>query len=631
APSQWAAMIKRYRASVMVAVPQQLSLLSQWAAAEAGVSYDQAWQIGDGHSVLWRWWRWRGLHRKLGWKFWAFVVGGASLPLALEQFWNGLGYAVVQGYGLTETAPAIAITNPFKAQRGAVGRTLAGVEMQIASDGEILVRGGNVSPGYYQNPGATAQAFDDQGWLHTGDLGRLDAEGNLHFLGRKKEVIVTAAGLNVYPDDVERVLARQSGIEECAAVEDQRGGRAQVHAVVVLRPETGPSALDAAVAAANAGLEPHQRISAASVWPQPHLPRTTSTHKLQRTAIARWVNQGEPARPETPGDGGANGWRAFLQQRWGIAPSRLGPQARLDSDLGLSSLDRVELWSWLEAHSAAGLDESSLLTLQTVGELEALLGAPGNEGRAPAGHGRAQPPVGAAPPPPPRLPAEEKIWPLRPLARRFRALGYSGLVFPVLHTVVTRITIEGAEQFAHLRRPVFFVANHQSLLDVPLILRGLPRPWRRWVLPAMGIEPYVAAFDPRARPWRRFRDRWRLRGARLFFGGYLLTPMGAIASSLRHTGRLADQGYCPLIFPEGARTPDGKLHSFRPGIGVFAAALRLPIVPIQLAGLYEILPDQARRARPGPARVTFGPVMNFPTESPEEITSRLESWFKIKL
>ncbi|MGH9480853.1 MAG: AMP-binding protein [Terriglobales bacterium] len=627
APAQWAALIRRHRVSVVVAVPQQLQLFSQWAVGAIQTSFETAAASGKGRNIPWRWWRWRKLHRRLGWRMWAFVVGGASLPDAQEAFWNSVGYAVIQGYGLTETAPAITITHPFRPRRGGVGRVLAGVETRIAADGEILVRGGNVSPGYYRNPGATAEAFSD-GWLHTGDLGSLDGEGNLRFLGRKKEVIVTAAGLNVYPDDVERALALQAPIEDCAAVEDQRGGAPQVHAVVVLRSGADAGQLPAAIAAANASLEPHQRISAATIWPRPQLPRTASTRKLQRTAIARWVNQGEPATPEAVANGNA-GWKVFLQQRWGIAPSRLQPDARLDRDLGLSSLDRVELWSWLEAHTAAGFDESTLVTVQTVAELETMLDpASGNHAYPPGATPSPRVvPAAAVRAPAWAIPADEKSWPMRAGFRRFRAVAYFILVFPVLRTVVLRIRVEGRDSVARLQRPVLFIANHQSLLDVPLVLWGLPRAWRPWLAPAMGVEPYAGAFDPGASAVRRFRDRWRLRLARLFFNGYLLSPRGAVAASLRHTGHLADRGFCPIIFPEGARTPDGRLHAFRPGIGVFAAALRLPIVPIQLEGLYRILPDRALVPHPGAARIRFGEVMQFPTESAEEITARLEAWF----
>ncbi|MGH9526878.1 MAG: 1-acyl-sn-glycerol-3-phosphate acyltransferase, partial [Terriglobales bacterium] len=532
-----------------------------------------------------------------------------------------------QGYGLTETAPAIAITHPFKIRRGAVGQTLAEVEVKIAPDGEILVRGGNVSPGYYKNPEATAQTFAG-GWLHTGDLGQIDADKNLTFLGRKKEMIVTPDGLNVYPEDVEHALLAQAAIAEAAAVEDHRNGSSKVHAVVVLREGEPATALEAAIAGANAQLEPHQRVRAASVWPQARLPRTTSTHKLQRVAIGRWLNQGEPATPDKTADGEAANWRQFVERRWGITAGRMVPEARLDTDLGLSSLDRVELWSWVEAHSAGAMDETGIVMAQTVRDVDALLAPAAAAARPHATAAEAGAPAAPVAAPQLLVPAHEKTWPLRPGVRHTRAALFDSIVFPVLKTAVSRITVEGAEQFAHWQRPVFFISNHQSMLDVPLILRAMPRAWRPWLAPAMGIDPYAGAYDPRATKWRRFRDRWRLQLSQLFFNGYLLTAYGAVGASLRHTGRLADQGYCPLIFPEGMRTPDGKLHRFRPGIGVFAAALQLPIVPIEIGGLYEILPDKAWRAHRGPAWVKFGPMMRFGEESAEEITARLEGWYR---
>jgi long-chain acyl-CoA synthetase len=630
APAQWAAIIREHRASALVAVPQQLQLFTQWAETETGISREQAPSLSRGHGVLWRFWHWRKLHRRLGWRMWAFIVGGAALAPALDEYWHALGYAMVQGYGLTETAPAIAITHPFKIKRGTVGQTLEGLEVKIAPDGEILVRGANVSPGYYRNPEATGQTFSD-GWLHTGDLGRMEPNKMLVFLGRKKEVIVTPEGLNVFPDDVERALALQPRVQESAAVEDRRGGGGQVHAVVVLKPGAGPEALDEAVAAANAHLEPHQRIRAASLWPGPQLPRTASTRKLQRMAIAGWVNQGQPAAA-TGGNDGAGGWKGFAAQRWGIAAGRLRPEARLDHDLGLSSLDRVELWSWIEAHTAGGIDETSLSVAQTVADVDALLqpayaaGATANRSMAPpttrAGEGKL---AGAEL----RVPAQQKMWPLQPAFRHFRSAAYSAIVFPVLHTAVWSLRIEGREHFQGAPRPLILIANHQSMLDVPLILRGMPRAWRPWVAPAMGIEPFAGAFNARAGAWRRWRDGGRLRGVRLFFNGYLLTTYGAVGASLRHTGRLADAGYCPLIFPEGARTPDGRMHAFRPGIGVFVAALRLPVMPIRIDGLFQILPDGALYPHPGGASVRFGPVMNFPTEPAETITALLESWFTI--
>ncbi len=184
-----------------------------------------------------RWWRYRAVHRAFGPKFWAVVVGAAPLEPALEEFWSRLGFLVIQGYGLTETAPIVSLNHPFAARKGSVGKALPGVEVKIAPDGEILVRGDNVTRGYYVAGQETADAFED-GWLHTGDIGELDANRQLFVRGRKKEMIVTPEGLNVFPEDVERVLAEQPGVVDCAVVGLAQGGEERVHAVVVVAPGT---------------------------------------------------------------------------------------------------------------------------------------------------------------------------------------------------------------------------------------------------------------------------------------------------------------------------------------------------------------------------------------------------------
>ena len=178
-----------------------------------------------------RWWRYRRVHRAFGLKFWAFVVGAAPLPPDLEEFWRRMGFAVIQGYGLTETAPIVTLNHPFKTSKGSVGTPIEGVELRIADDGEILVRGENVTSGYY---GDAEGALAADGWLHTGDIGERDEQGRVFIKGRKKEMIVTPEGLNVFPEDVERVLDAQPGVRESAVVGVTEGAQERVHAVVVL-------------------------------------------------------------------------------------------------------------------------------------------------------------------------------------------------------------------------------------------------------------------------------------------------------------------------------------------------------------------------------------------------------------
>ena len=189
----------------------------------------------------------------------------------------------MQGYGLTETAPIITFSHPFHVRLGTAGKPLEGADVRIAPDGEILVRGDLVTPGYFESPEQTAAAFED-GWFHTGDIGELDAEGYLTIRGRKKEMIATPEGLKVFPGDVEHVLNQIPGVRDSAVI-----GKDQVHAVLVLEP--GENA-DEIVRQANQRLEPQQRIRSVSVWSEGQLPRTASTRKLRRAEIAERVIRG---------------------------------------------------------------------------------------------------------------------------------------------------------------------------------------------------------------------------------------------------------------------------------------------------------------------------------------------------
>ncbi len=221
------------RVSVVVCVPKVLEVLRDHVLAKTpGLTVERPHL-----HPLGRWWRYRAVHRMFGFKFWAFVVGAAPLDPELEGFWRGLGFVVVQGYGLTETAPVVTLNHPLRGSSGAVGKPISGVEIKIAEDGEILVRGDNVTSGYYNAPEETRNAFED-GWFHTGDIGEVDAGGHLRIRGRKKEMIVTPDGLNVYPDDVERVLNGLPGVRESGVVGAPVGASSgeRVHAVLVLEP-----------------------------------------------------------------------------------------------------------------------------------------------------------------------------------------------------------------------------------------------------------------------------------------------------------------------------------------------------------------------------------------------------------
>jgi long-chain acyl-CoA synthetase len=312
APNEILRQIRTRRISVLVSVPQILEILR----AHLIQTFPELKRLRP-RKVHWlrRWWRYRKVHRLFGWKFWSFIVGAAPLPADLEAFFSELGFLVIQGYGLTETAPIVTLNHPFHARQGSVGKPIGGVEVKIAPDGEILVRGDNVTSGYFERPEETARAFED-GWFHTGDIGELKDNGELSILGRKKEMIVTPEGLNVFPEDVEGVLKQQPGVLDAAVI-----GMDRVHAMLIVQP--GTNAEDV-VRRANARLADFQRVRSFSIWPYDEFPRTEGTGKLKRFDIAK---------------------RAPL------------PEASSDLDVPLENLTSLER---VERMVALGLDESEI-------------------------------------------------------------------------------------------------------------------------------------------------------------------------------------------------------------------------------------------------------------------------------
>src|SRR5271170_5185968 len=340
-PSQIVNTIRRERVSVLVSVPRVLQSLRQKIERDLEdrgkiEDFRRRFRASEGKHFLRRWWIFRRIRRQFGWKFWAFICGGAALDAETEQFWDRLGYAAIQGYGLTETTSLISVNHPFRLGRGSIGKVLAGREIKLATDGEILVRGGGVAGGYWNGSDLHSVATED-GWYRTGDIGELDAEGNLYFKGRKKEVIVTPAGMNVYPEDLEAALRRQPEVKDAVVVPLPRNGNAEPAAAIILRDRGfDPGAI---VKRANESLSEYQRVNTWVVWPEEDFPRT-STQKLLRSAIQQAVHEQLALNPS--GQMPVSPLAELIARITGRSSSRLSLDANLESELNLSSLDRVE-------------------------------------------------------------------------------------------------------------------------------------------------------------------------------------------------------------------------------------------------------------------------------------------------
>ena len=283
-PTEVMATIRRERVSVLVAVPRIIESLKQKIERDledhgGSESFSARYSAATSQHFLHRWWTFRDMRHRFGWKFWAMISGGAALDRDTEEFWHRLGYAVIQGYGLTETTSLISLNHPFHTSRGSIGKILPGREIKLTDDGEILVRGSGVASGYWNGRDLQPMSHsEDEGWYRTGDLGALDEHGNLYFKGTKKEVIVTPAGMNVYPEDLEACLRGQKEVRDCVVVGLHRGGNAEPCAVLILRERTADRTTDAKtdvkaiVQRANETLAEYQRMRTWFIWPDEDFP-----------------------------------------------------------------------------------------------------------------------------------------------------------------------------------------------------------------------------------------------------------------------------------------------------------------------------------------------------------------------
>lgn len=602
-PAEVIRTIRRERVSVLVAVPRMLQSLKEEIERdledENGLQeFRKRFQNAEGKHFLRRWWIFRRIHRRLGWKFWAFICGGAALDRVTEEFWGRLGYAVIQGYGLTETTSIVSVNHPFRLGKGSIGKVLAGREVKLAADGEILVRGSGVAAGYWTGHELQPMA-GEQGWYGTGDIGELDSAGNLYFKGRKKDVIVTPAGMNVYPEDLEAALRCQPEVKDCVVVALPRDGNAEPCAAVILRDRS--TDVELVVKRANETLAEYQRMRHWLAWPDEDFPRTATqkprTNAIRQVVISSLASQKASGSPVSP-------LAELIARVTGPAALKSDCEANLETDLNLSSLDRVELMGALEDRYQVDLSEAGFAAVKTVGDLEGIL------------HGK----------PLSRVRYHYPRWVQRwPTAWNRVILQYLLLRPAVLLLGWPRI--EGQENLCGVRGPVLVICNHIDDVDVGFVLIALPARLRHKLATATGGEALEALRTPpagRSLSGRVYdRVKWFLGVSLLNL--FPLPRQAGFRESFAYAGESVDRGYSILVFPEGHHTMDGKMRPFRAGVGLLANNLAIPVVPMRIRGLFEVKQAGKKFARPGQIQVKIGPPVQFPPDSdPEWIAAELQ-------
>ena len=505
------------------------------------------------------------------------VVGGAPLDIEVEKFWRTLGFEILQGYGLTESAPVLTCNNLKNNKIGTAGKSVPGVEIKI-EDGEILARGENIFAGYYENKEETEKVLKE-GWLHTGDIGELDNEGFLKITGRKKNMILSPSGLNVYPEDIEKVLNNLKGVKDSVVLGLDEGKNL---VGVILTDEKVK--LDNILKETNAKLSSHQYLSKIYKWHEKDFPRTP-TLKIIRRKVESGLKIGKTEEKET-GDKLVQ----LVSQVCEVSSKKVKENAKL-VNLGLDSLKRIDLSVKIEEAYNIDFNEDGINEKTTVKNLRELIFS---ESKFLSESGI-------------NWLNSKAIIPLRFL------LQY--ILFVIVKPFIS-LQVKGKENI--LNEQAIYIANHCSQFDTLVVTKSLPAK-QRVNLYTAGAKDYF------------FEGKLKFLGPlfRLFFNTFSFSRTTNIKQSLKDFGKIINNGGNVLIFPEGTRSVTGKLQPFKSGIGVIAWNIDVPIIPIKINGLYNVLPKGSHFPKPGVVEVKIGEPTKFSKmNSFQEITDKLEKEFK---
>lgn len=591
--------LKRQHVTIMIVVPRilqgmKLSISSRLQASSFGKVLASLIQKMDNLPRFVKKAVFLPIHSRLGAGFRLFVSGGAYLDENTERYWNQIGFTVLQGYGLTECSPVLTATGEGKTKIGSVGHPLSGVEVRLSDTGEILARGKNIFHGYFNDPEKTKTAFR-QGWFVTGDVGTFDETGDLFIKGRMKDVIVTGAGKNVYPDDIEAVLNSCQGVKESCVV--GIAGELGEEVVATIVPIDAGVPLPTILKAANEKLDLSQRIQNISIWPEPEFPKTT-TLKVKRSLVKEMLDQARDKQQTQEPQITHNKLQWLVAEVTAQPIEEVHGTSILSRDLKLDSIGRVELVALIAREFNFDLEEELITGETTVNDLQRIIDQR-TTGNAKWKHPR---------------------WPHFKFMCIVRFLGME-FVNANIARLCCRLRVQGKENLKDLRGPVIFAANHVSYGDHANIFRALPFRYR-YVIAAPALAEFFLlppSAPTWAKIWKKFSYYWSAATMALF----LMTSTHSQKKSLEQSGMLIDQGESILIFPEGKRTSNHEMLPFMKGTAMLAKNLRIPIVPIGHRGLEYIYPRGAAVPKFGRVTLSFGKPFYVERESLEEATEYL--------
>lgn len=516
-----------------------------------------------------------------------FVSGGARLEPSVMSDLEAFGFTIIEGYGLTETSPVLTFNPIEKRKPGSAGKPLPNVQIRIADDSEIVVKGPMVMKGYYKNPVATMEALKN-GWLYTGDTGYLDEDGYLYITGRKKEIIVLSSGKNIYPEDVERIYEKIPLIKEICIVEKD----GSLHAVIVPDFDYAKRAMignisDSLIWSINSiamKIPEYMRIKGFTLYPNP-LPRTP-LGKLRRFMVKEILKEKrfeiKKEEPVILDDFSKRVIECIRMQLKERIPIKLTDN--LELDLGFDSLMRLELLSALESSFSVSLPETFITEVQTVQDViskmkEYEIGKE-FEGKKLSLKDFLKKE--------PSQEDKEKVL----FKYRFWQEIIAYLLFviqKVFFKLFFRMKVIGDLNIPQ-KGPFIIAANHTSYLDGFVIAASLPfKTFKNTYF--LGYQKY-------------FVGRFKSIFARLAHV-IPIDPDIYLNRALQISAYVLNNGKILCIFPEGGRSFNGKLLPFKKGIGVLSLGLNVSVLPVIIKGTYEALPRGAKFIRFSKIRVSF--------------------------
>lgn len=515
------------------------------------------------------------IHKRFGGEIKFWISGGAALDRNVWADLDALGFALREGYGMTECAPIIAFPRIGRIKIGSPGEPLPGVQIRIA-DGEIAVRGENVTRGYYNRPDETKAAIRN-GWLFTGDLGYVDDEGFLFITGRRKEIIVLPNGKNINPAEMEAQIAAQSPeILEVGVLMHEN----ILQAIVRVKPEFvaasgGAEAAEAAIR--DTAILPYNRATATYrriiriALTTDELPRTR-VGKLKRHHLSAYLENISRRKPETPlPEPESQTYSELKDVLSGQIALPVSPDAHMEMDLGLDSLGKISIQCYVRENCGAEVSERDFEKYPTLRKFSEFVEKNRNSSFEPQTKNVTWSNIINALP----LPKLKK-----PHFFHFATIS----AFRAILKLAYRLRYRGLENLES-SEPLIIAPNHQSYLDGAFA-----------VGPFSKTQIYKTYFFAKLRSIikkgfiRKFAERSNV---------VIMDINDNVSESIRKLAQALREGDRVVIFPEGTRTKDGRISEFRHTFAILAKEMGVKVVPVAIRGAYEALKPGATFPKPG--------------------------------